>query len=355
MSIRWADFPSGDTGLYGTTTSLMLSGIWAETSSGTSIIEDPDPNTTGNVLLCSGSRCRYVLPSAQNTVGIAARVWLPSIPSTNATRPAIFQWRDGSNNVSLAVLVSPTGSLQVIRDVNFTGGTSTQIGETAGPVMTASAWRHVEIKVLWSTTVGTVTIKVEGVEVLALTGVNTGAANYAQVAVGVSYSLVAVSFSTYFKDIVFWDGSGSVNNDFLSTVGVYYLRPTADVSTGWSRTSGSTDWELLNESPPNDSGYIYAGDPPPAPSILNVEELPADIVGVRAILPVARAAKSDSGDGNLQMSVSPNGTDWDAGADNAVSTAFTYYYDVSEVSPDTAAAWTPVEVNALEFELNRTV
>jgi hypothetical protein len=112
---------------------------------------------------------------------------------------------------------------------------------------------------------------------------------------------------------------------------------------------------LLNESPPNDTGYIYAGDPPPAASILNVEELPAEIVGVRGIISVGRSAKSDSGDGNLQMSLSPNGTDWDDGADNPVSTAFTYYYDVSEVSPDTTAAWTPVEVNALEFKLNRTV
>lgn len=355
MTIRWADFPSGDTGLYGTTTSLMLSGIWAETSSGTSITEDPDPNITGNVLLCNGSRCRYVLPSAQNTAGIASRVYLPSIPSTTATRPAIHQFRDVSNNLRLAIVVTPTGALEAYRDVDGVTGIGTLIGGTTGPVLTAQAWRHVETKVLWSTTVGTVTIKVEGVEVLALTGVNTGAGNYAQLAVGVSYNAVAVSFLTYFKDIVFWDGSGSVNNDFLSTVGVYYLRPTADVSSGWTPTSGTSDWDLLDESPPDDAGYIYAGDPPPAPSILNVEELPADIVGVRAILPVARAAKSDSGDGNLQMSVSPNGTDWDDGADNAVSTAFTYYYDVSEVSPDTTAPWTPVEVNALEFELNRTV
>jgi hypothetical protein len=38
-----------------------------------------------------------------------------------------------------------------------------------------------------------------------------------------------------------------------------------------------------------------------------------------------------------------------------MSAAFSYYYDVSEISPDTTAAWTPVEVNAMEVKLNRTL
>ena len=356
MALIWADIPSGDTGLYGTTTSNMLAGVWAQLSGTVTLAEDPDPNITGNVLTFGSGHARYVYAGGvQTTAGIATRLWLNAIPATSATRPWIHQFRDVSNNLVLGIRVSTTGSLQVYRDVVYLTDVGTLIGETTGPVLTAQSWRHVETKVVHSTTVGTVTIKVEGVEVLALTGVNTGAAAYAQVAIGVVAGAITVSGALSMKDVVFWDGSGSENNDFLSTVGVYYLRPTADVSTGWSRTSGTTDWDLLNESPPNDAGYIYAGDPPPAASILNVEELPAEIVGVRGLISVGRSAKSDSGDGNLQMSLSPNGTDWDAGADNPVSTAFTYYYDVSEVSPDGAAPWTPVEVNALEFKLNRTV
>jgi hypothetical protein len=262
-----------------------------------------------------------------------------SLPSTNERRPWIHQFRDISNNFRLGIRVSTTGSIQVYRDVAYLTDVGTLIGETTGPVLTAQAWRHVETKVLWSTTVGTVTIKVEGVEVLALTGVNTGAGNYAQFAVGVNATSVTfVTFAGSMKDIVFWDGSGSQNNDFLGPVGVYWRQPNADISSGWARTSGSTDYGLVDESPPMDAGYIYADDSPPAASIMGMEALPAD-----------------GGDGSMQVSLSPNGTDWDTGADNAISTAFSYYFDVSEVSPDTAAPWTPVEFDDLRIRLNRTL
>lgn len=355
MALRLADIPSGDTGRYGTTTAYMLDGIWAEVASSTTLAEDPDPNITGNVILCSENGfIRYVLPSAQNTVGMGMRLWLNNIPASNAARPAIMQFRDNTNTISLAIVVSPTGALQVVRDVNNTSGAWTQIGATSGPVLTAQAWRHIEVKVLWSTTVGTVTIKVEGVQVLALTGVNTGAANYAQVAFGVKYSLLTVLQTLSTKDVTVWDGSGSQNNDFLGPCGVYRLTPNADTSSGWTRSTGSTDYGLVDEAPPNDADYIYAVTPPPAASIMRCTDLPADIVAVRGIISFSRAQKSDGGDGKLQVSMSPNNTNYTTGADNAISTAFSYYYDVSEVSPATAAAWTPTEVNALYVKLNRT-
>tara|TARA_R110000868_G_scaffold209021_1_gene458583 strand:- start:56 stop:1060 length:1005 start_codon:yes stop_codon:yes gene_type:complete len=333
----------------------MLDGLWAEVTANVSIADDPDANITGNVLTFGSAQCRYVLPSAQNTVGIGTRVWLDNIPVSNAQRPAIQQWRDGSNNCVLAVFVSPTGSLQVYRDIDYTTGAGTLIGATSGPVMTAQAWRHIETKVFWSTTVGTVQIKIEGVSVLSLTGVNTGAANYAQVAIGTSYSLLTITTGLSIKDVTFWDGSGSENTTFLGPCGVYRLTPNADVSSGWTRTTGSTDYGLVDEAPPNDADYIYAGEGPiPAASIMGMTNLPADIVGVRGLISVGRLQKSDGGDGMEQTSMSPNGTDWDTGTDNAISTAFSYYADVSEVSPDTAAAWTPTEVNALQVRLNRT-
>jgi hypothetical protein len=269
--------------------------------------------------------------------------------------PWIHQFRDVSNNLVLAIRVTTTGALEAYRDVNFTTGVGTLIGATTGPVLSAGSWRHIETKAVHSTTVGTVTIRVEGVEVMALTGVNTGAASYAQVAVGTSAGLVTVAFSQMMKDIVFWDGNGSQNNDFLGPCGVYWRQPDADVSSGWARTSGTTDYELVDESPPADAGYIYADDTLPAASIMDIAGLPPDVIAIRGIISVQRAMKSDGGDGNLQVILSPNGTDWDTGADNAVSTAFTYYYDVSEVSPATAAAWTPVEFDSLEIRLNRTV
>jgi len=353
MSLIWADIPSGSNGLYGGNINYMFDGIWS--AGGASLVDDPDPNITGYVLQF-GSSMRYALPAGPtNTVGIASRVYIPSLPALDNQRPAIHQFRDISNNPRLVVLVATTGALQVYRDCDATTGVGTLIGQTAAPVITANSWRHVETKVVWGTTTGEVEIRVEGVTKLHLTNVNTGAGNYAQVAIGNSYSLTGVLLTSYAKDIVFWDTAGSENNDFLGSVGVYFQPPNADVSSGWSRSSGSTDYGLVDEAPPNDAGYIYAGTPAPSPSIMNVEPLPADVVAIRGFFPIGRSEKTDGGDGKLQMSVSPNGTDWDDGADNPQSTAFTYYYDVSEVSPDTTDPWTVVEFSTLQFKFNRTL
>jgi len=351
----WADLPSGSQGIYGGQKARMLDGIWAEVTDNASLGEDPDPNITGSVLHFGAAHARFVLPATTTTVGIATRIWLDNIPNSNGARPAFHQFRDVSNNVVLLVFVSPTGSIQVYRDADGVTGAATLIGQTAGPVMVAQSWRHVETKAFRSTTVGTVEVRVEGVTVLSLTNVNTGAADYAQVAIGNTYSLVSTGTIHDQKDVIFWNGSGSENNTFIGPCGVYWCPPDADVSSGWSRTSGSTDWQLVNESPPNDSGYIYAGNPPPSPSIMNVVDLPPEIVAIRGIISVVRSEKSDGGDGNEQNSLSPNGTDWDDGADNPISTAFSYYFDVSEVSPDTTAPWTPVEFSTLQLKLNRTV
>ena len=109
---------------------------------------------------------------------------------------------------------------------------------------------------------------------------------------------------------------------------------------------------MIDEQDPNDADFISAGDPPPSPAVFTVSNLPPDIVGVKALIPVVRARKIDGGDGNIQVGLT--GTATDLGADRPITTAFTYFWDVSELSPDTAAAWTPVEVDAVKLQIDRT-
>lgn len=362
MTIRWADIPSGSVGIYGPTRAFMLNGVWAELSGGMpNLVEDPDPNITGYVLdydLASGSGstgsgvARYVYPSSAATAGIASRIWLKNIPIGNVQRPAFHVYSDGTNTPIVSICVSPTGAIQAYRGMPEDGGTL--LGASSGPVVVANSWRHVESKVHPDAATGTVEVRVEGVVVLNLTNVNTGTGPVAQVTLCNGRIVASVGTPMGLKDIIFWDTSGSENNDFIGPCTVYWRPMASDVSSGWSRTSGSTDYGLVDESPPDDAGYIYADDTLPAPSIMEPQPLPPDVVSIRAIISVSRAQKSDGGDGKLQVSMSPNGTDWDTGADNPVSTAFTYYYDVSEVSPATTAPWSPTEFPP-QVRLNRTV
>lgn len=116
----------------------------------------------------------------------------------------------------------------------------------------------------------------------------------------------------------------------------------------WARTE-------LDPGTVNDFAWVEADATPPAASTFNLSDLPPDVTSVRWIETITRGAKVDGGDGNVQTSVSPDGTNWADGADRPYTVAQTFYDDVSELSPVTGLLWTPTEVNSAIIKLNRTV
>jgi hypothetical protein len=367
----WADFPSGQKGLYGTSTANMLNGVWAQIVQGgggttaTTLAADPDPNiaSAGYVLKLAGmifdistNRCglRFALPTPAATEGFACRMWLSALPVGNDTNPFI-SFRSAANAVLFSVRVLTNGSIEA-RSVDSNSGTL--YGATTGPVVTANAWHHIEVKGLADASAGTIQVRVNGVTVLDLDTLNTGSSligqfEFGQVATAGDQD---TSYSLYWKDVLFWDTTGSSDNDFFGSVSVYDLIEDGDIDLQWTPSSGSTGFNLVNEgdSGPVDTGYISADATPPGPTIFSMTGLPADVTSVRALIPIARMEKTDGGDCNVQMGLSPEGTNWDDGSDRPITSAFTYWWDVSAVSPATSAAWTPVEVNALEFRIDRT-
>jgi hypothetical protein len=367
MSIFFADFPSGSPGLYTTDEAAMLDGIYAEIGGATGaafqLIDDPDPNVSGGrVAAMTGASgdvfLRYVHPQGNLTeVGFAFRLWMPELPSQTGSgtgrKTPIIQWRSVANSAMVTVWVSTTG--QIVVSTGDQQGS--EIGRTTIPVLVARAWQHVEINVVQSDTVGSVEVRVEGVTKLNLTNVNTGASPYAQMVFGIESFGNSATFgagSAAYKDCVWWDTNGTENVSFLGSVQVYDLVLDGDESLGWTPSTGSTGYDLINETPPDDLDYISADASPPPYSEFTFGDLPSDVVGVRGLVSIARMRKTDGGDANVQMSFMSEG-DEDFGADRPITTAFTYYYDVSELSPDTAAPWNPIEVNNATVRINRTL
>jgi hypothetical protein len=358
MSLIWCDIPDRSVGIYGANHTLLTQGLYAQST--VTLVDDPDPNigAAGKVAnFFSGSEddevLRFILPGTRTTVGMGGRLFLANIPTETDREPPFHQYRNASNGNLVTIVVSTTGSIQVMRGTS----SGTLIAESAQDVIPAQSWRHIESEVFFSATDGTVKVWVEGQLVIDEDTLNTSAAGLpcAQVAWGNEEDNVGGETNVYMKDIFLRDDQGTVNNSQIGPCTVYYRPPSSDISSGWTPSSGTSDYELLDESPPDDAGYISADDSPPAPSIMGMDDLPADVVAIRGIISVARALKTDSGDGNLQVSLSPNGVDWDTGADNAVSTTESYYHDVSELSPATGVAWTPTEFNAARIRLDRTV
>lgn len=355
MSLLHLDFPSGQAGLYGTDSSYMLNGLYAETQ-GTTIIDDPDPTITGNVLHFAQSgttgRVRRVLSTSGDVVGLAARVYLPSLPNSSLRQVRVFEWRNSDNETLLYLNIKTDGYLEV---VNSAG---TVLGTSSGPSIVTSAWQHVEARAVLSATVGEFEVRVEGVSKISLTGVNTVGSATPIICTQIAYTSIADNGSktvASFKDLMIWDDAGSVNNNFIGSCAVYEIIPDGDVANTWGLSTGTTGYTLVDEAPPNDdTDYIYAASPAPAADKMSLTDLPADVTSVKGLIAIVRSKKTDGGDGNLQIGMI-SGASTGLGSDRPLTTAYTYWQDVFEVDPATGVAWTRIGVNAANIQFDRTL
>lgn len=355
MAAVWCD----DFKSYGTTPAFMLDGLYAAASC--LLVEDPDPIITGTVLklgtVAFFDNVRKVLPSAQATVGMCARVWFEGLPG-GAENPCFFRFNDGANVTHVSIALTSTGVIQAWRGTQ-SFPTGTLLGASSGPVVAANSFNHIEAKVKISDTVGTVEVRVNGVTVLNLTNQDTGNSadlTVAQVMLTPSGrgDLATQVIPIYFKDFFIWDSTGARNNNFAGTVNVVNLTPNSDVALTWTLSSGATGFSLVNESPPVDTSFISAAFPAPAADKMGQTNLPADVTSVKTLMTLVRARKTDGGDGQLQVGLI-SGASTALGANRPITTAPTYYSDIQETDPATGVAWLPTAVDASNIQFNRTL
>lgn len=355
--LQWADTFNR----YGGNAALMLNGLPYAAVSG-SLVTDPDVTATGKVLALPASvitidNFRTVYPKGvAATMGCACRLWLDKLPG--GLPLAGFGWviTDIANAEQLGLRIETTGVLSVYRGHIGTSGTGTLLGSTAAPVIAPNAWNHIEFKYTVNTATGAFALRVNGVAVLTLTGVNTQStanANSAQINF-MNTSAGAVNPATaYLKDFILWDTTGAYNKDFLGTVSVLDIDATSDTLLTWTPSTGANGWSILDNNPPlDDAAYISAATP--LSNTFGMGDLPADVTSVRGLVLVNRSRKIDGGDGNTQMGVI-SGASTALGVDRPITTAYTYWFDIVETDPATALPFTPPAFNAASMKLARTL
>lgn len=365
MALLWAD----NFQQYGSSTSFIDDGLYTQLDGSIAVSTDPDPTAGGTKVInftCSdarlsheylGSSFRKVLTGgAVTTAGVMCRVWLNTLPNSTSVWPQPMVFVDANNINQCTVIVSPTGTLKVFRGNALTG---TLIAESSIAIVT-NAWQHIECKLTISDTVGSVEIRVDTNTVLSATGLdtkNTSLSSISSIAHGIGDGNGTHGGDhMYIKDVVYWDTSGSLNNDFMGSVFVYSMRPDSDVSGTWTITGGAgSAWASINEtSPDDDTKYISSPFPAATAQICTLTDLPIDATTVKGMIAFVRSKKSDGGDGNLQVSM-VSGASTGNGVDRPLTVAYTYWTDVFETDPATGAAWTVAAANAAKIKFNRTL
>lgn len=245
----------------------------------------------------------------------------------------------------IAITLDGTGRIQVRRSSE----SGTILG-TSSNTLSNNVFNYIELKIKIDDSVGTYEVRVNGVNWVSGTGADTRNAGNASVN---SFSLgsvgsVSLSGANDFDDLYVADISGSTNNDFLGDVRVDTILPTSDGNySQFTPSTGSTHFNLVDESTPNTSDYNLSSTVNDRDSygMDNLTALSSQTVyGVQVN---AAVLKDDAGARSVATMVRSSSTDGD-GASIAIGTSQYYISQVYELNPNGSVAWTEATVNAME-------
>ena len=357
MAIMWADgFDHYGTSPNGGRDNL-LAGAWSEiddSTAGTFQISDAFVRTGTHALYAdSGSGTgsafiRRLLNSTLTSFGVAFGVYLLQIPGSDTGVGMGF--RDNTNAEIFSLTYMSDGSI-ALRDGDNNGTIIAQ----SDPVMTAQTWNHIEVKMVIDPVVGEIEVRVNGEPIIEATDLDLGSTGVAGITFNRFVSNPANTSAFYIDDVVTWDITGAIANDFIGPCRVETLFPSADTAVDdWSVTGAADGYQAIDEVPPDgDTSYISA-DTAAMVSEFELDNLLPETDTVIGVYAVTMAKLDSAGSGNLQTSL-VSGGDVAAGDDNALTTAYTYRGDVFMTDPDTTDQWTKAAVNAMLLRVEKTL
>jgi len=233
------------------------------------------------------------------------------------------------------------GELQVYRY-------STLLGTTSGKAVSLGTWYYIELKVVCNATTGSYELRINGVNVLSASSVNTknGTHSY-HTSVYLANNLYSQPW--YFDDYYICDGSGPANNDFLGSIKVTPIYPNGDTaSKDFSRSAGVDNYALVDENPSNgDTDYVES-------SVSGNTDLydyqdPSVGTAIFGVQVNTDCRETDANHLSLKMPCKSGVTTDEGSAQLIGSASQVTLRRVLETDPNTGAAWTGAALNSAQF------
>lgn len=355
MSLLWMDSWER----WGGSTSAMTSGGYAQVAN---VSLTTSNVATGNYALsftmasATGQSwgVRHVLSSAAQIIGTSFHLRMAALPN-NSGRAHFMQLRTAANVFILALGVEADGQI-VVRDAQFSGNI---IADSDDFKLTAGGYHHIEMRVFHDATNGTIEVRVDGVTRINAIDVDTGANACGQIWIGSTINTVLGGGdepAANLDNFAVWDTNGTAVNDFIGNKSVFFYTPNQDTAAADFLPSAASamGFEMIDDAvPDDDTTYIYSATPGEV-SEFDLEDGDASITSIAAVMLIGRSRKTDSGDGNVQMSLI-SGASVGAGADNPLSTGYFTYSDIFHIDPATGSAITLSAFNSMKMRFERTL
>lgn len=250
----------------------------------------------------------------------------------------LFATIDDTNPQLSVYINKATSQLEIVR-----GTTVLATGATA---LTTTDWRYVEIKMLIDNAAGACEVKLDGLSEVAVSGVDT--ANAASTAV-LYFALGMVQNSYvaggYIDDFYILNSDGTANNTYLGEQRCEIMTPTSDATVAWSRFTGSTNFENVDDpigAPDDDTTYVYSSTAAQKDEY-GLSDLTA--VGAVAGVKLISRAKKDSGVFSFKAGIKSGATDQQV--THSLNTSYYQFFDLFETSDGAGTAFTSTTVNSL--------
>ena len=261
---------------------------------------------------------------------------------------------DGTSNTIQIMLVANANLNNILV---YRGNTSSNlIGSTPAGSLICGIWQYVELQATISSSVGAITIRVNGITVLNLSNVNTQVTANAYCnsvmlnCAGVSGDLTPNGDGSCgaWDDFYICDTTGSApTNTFLGDVRVTTLFPTADGSQDDFTPNGLTP-NYLNVNTPNPNSLINynSSNTPTDLDLFTVSTLNNYTIFGTAMM--TYSSKDDAGERSIANLIREGATDYQLPT-SAVSSVGQYDYGLMAINPITSAAWTSADIANLQI------
>jgi len=244
--------------------------------------------------------------------------------------------------------LNTAGTLSVTRNNNaLTNGTSTATIPT-------NAWSYIEWKVTIADSIAanSCQVRLNGgttpiINVAAGQDTKNATASTAdRVSFGTSAGTLSVNRTWRFADFYIISQDSTAPNDWLGDVRVDTIRPNAPgSSTQWSPLAGA-NWENLISNDGDDS-YVETSTSGHL-DLYTAENLPSTPASIHGLKVSTLARKTDAGTREIQTAIRTGGNNF-FGDNFALGNSYQYVSTRYALNPDTAAAWTKAQIDALEI------
>lgn len=232
------------------------------------------------------------------------------------------------------------------------GMNGTVLGSYVVTPITYTDWYYFEAKCVLHDTAGSVVVKMNGITIINLTGIDTknGGTKTVFDSIGIGPSQTLNNVHDVVDDLYICNGAGSVNNDFLGDVAVETLYPNGDGSSSQFLGSdgNSVNNYLLVDEPNTPILTDYVEDATSGHRDLyamsNLVRTSGPIYGVQV---TDHVRNSDAGAISAKTALK-SGATVENGPVFPVTTTWKTTRKMHELNPDGSVAWNIAAVNAIE-------